>query len=127
MRIAGRVDVHDLAERDLVEVEEVRSDVEQGSALEPPAACVRAAGQERAGEEAAPATECIDGRRGLGEATQSGMEAIRQHEQRTDTRVRDRVGQALRFAEVGRERLLEEHRLPGLDRAYREDRAAHPA
>jgi hypothetical protein len=50
------------------------------------------------------------------------MEAIREHEERTHARVLDRIAQALRSPEVGRERLLEEHRLAGLDRANREIR-----
>ena len=35
------------------------------------------------------------------------MEAIREHEERAHARVVDRIGQALRSREVGRERLLE--------------------
>ena len=50
------------------------------------------------------------------------MEAIGEHEERAHARVVDRIGQALCSRQVGGERLLEQHRPSGLDRAHRESR-----
>ena len=83
-RSPAACDVDDLAERELVEVEEVRADVEQRAPLEPPAARVRAAGQERAREEAAASAERVDSRGRLGEAPQPRVEPVRQHDERAD-------------------------------------------
>ena len=69
--ITRRVDVDDLPERDLVQIEQVGPDIEQGAALEPPAPRVRAAGKERTGEETAPATERVERGRRLGEGRQA--------------------------------------------------------
>ena len=107
-RITGRVDVLDTAHRGVHQVEDVRADVEQRTALDPPRRGERTAGKRRSRDEAAHATASRRGLSCLQERLADHGEPVAQHQHGLDTGLVDGRNDPLGLLEGEPERLLED-------------------
>ena len=99
--------------RGIHQVEQVRAEVEQGTALDPPRRRERAARQGRAGDEAGHPAAGGGDRRRLDEGPADGGEPVAQHQHGLHPGLVDRGGEPLGVLEGEGERLLQDQVLAG--------------